>query len=473
MRDRPLAINQTSARAAKPRWLWSVAVFLPLVVAGFFWGGSRWREMRRYQNAINEIESEIDNGRYGLAARKLGELLSWRPDSDQAAYLLGLCEERRGRQDAASKAWAGVPAKSPFFPKAMQGQLERLIDRGQLSQAEQLVEDSSHYMNALGSGPDILLGPVFCQEGRLEEALQLIEARWKYLNRSGQGAAESAINLLRLHIELSATPPQPAAARAFLDQAGASDPNDDRVWLGQANLAIAAGELDKAAKLLDQCLQRRPQDFPVWRARLKWAMAAGNVKKAEEALARLPAAEATAAEIRKIEAWLAARRGDRGAEERALDRALTEDPADSVSRRQLIELARVGGRTTRVSELERHQADVDRAMARYRKLYRRNQPARDAEEMASLAQELGCWFEARAFLTLALAVNPDRSDLRGDLGFLKRRSDVTSELGRTLAGVLSSDLDVVLPLQPVPSAVSPAQGPNQAEATKSMPSSGQ
>ncbi len=121
----PLAIESTRVRARARPWLWSIAVIVPLVAAGLYWGGSRWRAMRRYQKSITEIEAEIDNGRYGLAVRKLGELLSWRPDSDQAAYLLGLCEERRGRPDAASKAWAGIPAESPFFPKAMLGQLER------------------------------------------------------------------------------------------------------------------------------------------------------------------------------------------------------------------------------------------------------------------------------------------------------------------------------------------------------------
>jgi enediyne biosynthesis protein E4 len=469
MRDVPLAIEPANARVAKLRWLWSIVVIVPLVAAGLYWGGSRWREVRLYQNAISEIETEIDEGRYGLATRKLGELLSWRPDSDQAAYLLGLCEERRGRPDAANTAWAGVPPKSPFFPKAILGQLERLIERGRLAQAEQLVEDSGHFVSGLGSGPDILLGPVFCQEGRLDEALRLIEARWNHLNRAGEGASEKAINLVRLHIELTTMPTAGASARAFLDQAGRSEPADDRIWLGQANVAIGAGELDKAARLLDQCLERRPEDFPVWRARLKWAMAVGNLKKAQEALVRLPAAEATAAEIRKIEAWLAAKRGDLGSEERALDRALSEDPADAAARTRLIELARASKRAARVSELERQQAEVERALARYRKLYRRNQPARDAEEMARLAQELGRWFEARAFLTAALAANPERSELRGDLGFLTRRSDVTGELGRTLSGVLSSDLDIVLPLEPLPSADQPVRNPPRAKATETAP----
>ena len=38
--------------------------------------------------------------------------------------------------------------------------------------------------------------------------------------------------------------------------------------------------------------------------------------------------------------------------------------------------------------------------------------------MARLAEQLGREFEARAFLTLAVAENPDREDLRRELGRL-------------------------------------------------------
>ena len=46
--------------------------------------------------------------------------------------------------------------------------------------------------------------------------------------------------------------------------------------------------------------------------------------------------------------------------------------------------------------------------ARYQKRYERNQPLRDAIEMARLAEQLGRWFEARVFLAVATVVDPDR-----------------------------------------------------------------
>ena len=53
--------------------------------------------------------------------------------------------------------------------------------------------------------------------------------------------------------------------------------------------------------------------------------------------------------------------------------------------------------------------------ARYQKLNERKQPIRDAQEMARLAGQLGREFEARAFLTIAIAEDPDRADLKSAL----------------------------------------------------------
>ena len=48
------------------------------------------------------------------------------------------------------------------------------------------------------------------------------------------------------------------------------DPDDDRVWLGQANLAIWSGRFEEAGRWLDACEKRRPDDQPVWLAGCRW-----------------------------------------------------------------------------------------------------------------------------------------------------------------------------------------------------------
>src|SRR5262249_33061464 len=159
---------------------------------------------------------------------------------------------------------------------------------GRLAEAEQVIREALDDPRIDGSRLAIALGPMYCQQGRLEEILRLIAARWEDLDRKGEGASESAIELVRVHIELRRTPIPVEVIRSDLDPAARLNPQDDRIWLGRANLAVRVGSYDEAARWLDACLKRRPADVPVWRARLDWAVATDRVAEAREAMAHLP-----------------------------------------------------------------------------------------------------------------------------------------------------------------------------------------
>ena len=269
----------------------------------------------------------------------------------------------------------------------------------------------------------------------------MIEAQWDTLNRAGEGDSESAINLIRGYVERRRSPIPVEVIRADLDPAARSNPQDDRIWLGEANLAIRVGSYEEAARWLDACLRRRPEDPPVWRSRLNWAVATNRVPEALEAIKHLPVRESPPAQVWRLAAWLAARRGDRDSERRAWEQLILVDPTDSAAFDRLDELAVQEGQPARSDEIRRRKAEIDRLEARYDKLYRRNQPTRDAEEMAHLADQLGRRFEARAFLTVAIMTDPDRDDLRRDLDRLNRGARTVEEPSRTIADVLSADLD--------------------------------
>lgn len=110
--------------------------------------------------------------------------------------------------------------------------------------------------------------PIYNQLGRFDEAERLVEERWEHLNEMGEGASEPAIDLVRMHIQLTFKPNPVKDVRAYLESAASLAPDDDRVWLGRANLAIRTGAYDESRWWLDACLNRRPADLPVWRARL-------------------------------------------------------------------------------------------------------------------------------------------------------------------------------------------------------------
>jgi tetratricopeptide (TPR) repeat protein len=414
---------------------------MAIVAAGLVWGGWKCWEARRFRRAMAEIGADLEVGRNGLAARNLVALLAWRPDSDEAAYLLGKCERARGRSDAASEAWAKVPPGSSFALQAIQGLMELEIERGRFARAEELVKAAMADPRRDTSGLRLVLGPLYCMQGRNEEAVRLIEPSWDHLAGLGQATSQSAITLVRLHIDLQRSKIAVEAVRAFLDEAGGSAPNDDRVWLGKANLAIRTGSYDEAARWLDACLRCRPDDAPAWRARLSWAMAMGRVTEAQEAMEHLPSAEIMPAQVQRLAAWFAERRGDSESERRALERLMAIDPADFMALDRLIGLAVHDGRLDRAAALRDKKAEIDQVLARYLKLYDRYQPKRDAAEMAGLAEQLGRQFEARAFLGVAVAVDPNRTDLRKRLRRLSRQARTVAEPPATLAGLLATELN--------------------------------
>ncbi len=410
---------------------------LLLVMGGLSWCAWHAMNVRWYRDTMVSIATARERGLNAVAARRLRALLSWQPDSDEAAYLLGLCERDLGHPEAADAAWSRVPPDSAFAPQAILGRFALLIQRGRISESERLIQSVMDDPRRDVTGLGLFLGPVYSFQGRDREALRVIERRWEKLHREDEGASEAAINLVRLHNWMRRQFPPVAEVRAFLDQAARASPGDERVWLGQAHLATRTGSFDEALRRLDACLQRRPDDLPVWHARLTWALAADRVPEFLQASTHLPASDFRPAEIPRLAAWLAAHRGDFEAERRSLERLLAIDPSDRPALDRLAELAAHSGHPDRAAELRRRKAAIERLQARYQELIDRNQPLRDAAELSRLAQRLGDPFEARGFLAVALSLDPDRDDLRAAPNRLSPRSATTPDSRETLADSLA------------------------------------
>jgi thioredoxin-like negative regulator of GroEL len=179
------------------RWRYLLAL---LLAAGLLWVASALRQRRRDRSAFAEIEAEMNNGRFGIAARKLSELLPRRPVSDQAAYLLGTCEKARGRYQAATEAWARVTPGSEFSCQAVQARVRLAEDNGRFADAERLVNEAAQDPRSERTELLVMLVPLFSQLGRLDEAERLVEARWEHLKAIGEEASERAIFQLRARI---------------------------------------------------------------------------------------------------------------------------------------------------------------------------------------------------------------------------------------------------------------------------------
>jgi tetratricopeptide (TPR) repeat protein len=310
---------------------------------------------------------------------------------------------------------------------------------GEFAAAERLVKHAALDRRNDRTAVRVLLVRVLSDQGRTDEAERLIEDRWSHLNALGEGALEPALKLLLEHIGLTLKATPVESVRTVIERAGRLAADDDRVWLGRANLAIRIGAYDQAEQWLDACRRLRPDDLAVWRARLNWGIASNRVGEVRAALEHLPAAEATPAEVGRLKVWLAANRRDAGAERRELEHLLASAPADRAALDRLAEIMEMEGEPAQAVELRRKKRDIDGLQDRYEKLYDRKQPIRHAVEMAHLAERLGRRFEARAFLTLAIAATPDREDLRRDLARLGPSPGGIAHQGRTLAEVLAID----------------------------------
>jgi thioredoxin-like negative regulator of GroEL len=438
----PTIVAENGVRSAKGRRRTGLLFVLAFLCAGLLVSaGWAWWTSRRYRGSMAEIDRDVAAGRLGMASRKLEQLLVWQPDSDEAAYLLGVCERRRGRIREAAAAWARVAPGSAFSERAIVERMALFLESGQLAAAEKFINDTANDPRNFGSAVRVLLAPVYCQLGRIDEAERLIKARWEYLNESRDGTPDKAITLVRLLIELKWKGTPVETIRGFLDQAFQAAPQDDRVWLGRANLAIRTGAGDEAERWLNACLRARPNDVAVSRARLRWGMQTRRIDVVRQALSHLPADLSSVAEIHRIRAWLFAQRQDFRGELGELEHVVAADPADLAALERLAALSDQAGRRDLIAVFVGKKSEVERTRDRYIKLYERNQPVRDAAEMARLAEQLGSAFEARIFLTVAIGEDPDRANLRQDLSRLNKVQQNVADDGRTLADVVAHELD--------------------------------
>ncbi len=251
---------------------------------------------------------------------------SWRspasaPGRDEVDYLIGVCEAAQGDSVAAIGTWGRIPPRSRYAARAAVRRVRLALPLGHFAAAEDLAaafDDPQFAAEARQTCAFILK-----VEGRAAEARRVFEDGWRYM--------PSAVASLREIWRLDHQPLDVELSRDELTRAGAKVPDDDRVWLGRANLAIWEGRFDEAARWLDQCLHRRAADPAVWRAWLFRARPPMTPLALWRALEHLTTADLEATELPAIRAWLASRSGRPDLERPALEERVKLRPEDLAS----------------------------------------------------------------------------------------------------------------------------------------------
>jgi tetratricopeptide (TPR) repeat protein len=356
---------------------------------------SAWRAIdeRQCRTLLEEARREMDSGRYGTARTLLSELLARRPSSDEARYNLGVCEQARDRPGAAWDALAGVSPLSPWAGWSDVRRSRIAMDRGRFSDCEDLLNHAvarpGPHLAEARWGMVLLLR----MEGRFDEATRCLQAGFEQMS-------SPVVTLERLY-KLDIDPFPIEGIRQALDRAGRQAPDDDRVWLARAHLAVRTGDFALAEEWLDRCLARRPDDPAVWRMRLEWALAADRPDEVVRTLPHLPLDLEPESRVPALEAWLARRRNDRDAERRALTRLTQLNPADGRALERLAELEREAGHAGQADARRRSIRAIDDTRQQYIRLLAAAAPEQHATELARLAGRLGRAFDAERWATLA------------------------------------------------------------------------
>jgi enediyne biosynthesis protein E4 len=371
-----------------------------------WWAIDAWR----FRSDLGRARREVASGQLGPALARLTRLARRWPGRGDVESLLGQCEAAAGHLDAALSAWGRVPPDAPEAPRVELQRAELALKHGRLAVAEESLGRALRRGGAVADQARESLRLVLWLTGRVEE--------WRLLAQEGWPRERDRLGVLRDLARLDTEPYPIEAIRAALERARRVAPDDDRVWLGWADLAARLGRLDEADAWLRRCEARRPADPAVARARLDWALAADRPDLAAPALRHLPASRLSPTRILSLRAWLAAHAGDAEAERAALTELIAQDPGDTSALERLADLAAQAGRADRVASLRRRKAELDRARERYRLLLAAPDLSPHFAELARTAETLGRRFEARGWWTLQarLADDPDARAALARLG---------------------------------------------------------
>ena len=236
------------------RWLW-IALSLGLIVVG--WGGWSRVSERRYRRELAEANREMASGLHQLAAAT-----SFHADGATA---------ERGRGRLSTRFMRGSPWSFPFrrgllvayshrtarSPTSPLWHARLFMNAGRFAPAETLLLSVPRGRRPESDQANQALQVLYHFQGRIAEIRELIKESWAQ-------SVDPAIVLRKLYVLDHSTFPVDHIRKTLQN----ADPQDNRVWLGQANLAAWTGQLDEASRWLARCSQSRPDDEPIWHARL-------------------------------------------------------------------------------------------------------------------------------------------------------------------------------------------------------------
>ncbi|WZO96447.1 FG-GAP-like repeat-containing protein [Isosphaeraceae bacterium EP7] len=411
------------------RLRWIISAVFAVLVGGLVWMVvSSWM----FESGLELARGQMDAQDFTEARPWLAAQMASGSSSPEVAYRLGVCAHAGKDIPAALAAWERVGPGSEWSTKAVLARAGTLVGNlGKFRDAETLLESTIESGATLGSDHEIrrTLAELYFWQGRRKDVCRLLEQGWpNTTDPTGD---------LRDHWRAETATTMFDKVASEVDQAGTLAPEDDRVWLSKASLALLSGHQAEAVAWLDRCIKKQPEDRAVWRARLDLAKGADDLEGVRLAMGHLPASALDEIERLSLDAWLLARHKDLAAERQALDALIAIAPGDAPAIDRLATLAVEAGDLERAKELRRRKSDLDAARDQYRDLMDRSLEPSQFLPLAMLAESLDRRFEARGWWTLRAAYSPQDPDPRAALARLREPAKASPPApGQTLASLL-------------------------------------
>ena len=237
--------------------------FLALaVLAVFGWAGWWVFGAWEYDRTLRRAESDFDQRRFTDAQKRLAWLSARWPGREEVEYTLGQCEAAPGTSTPHSRPGPGCRGRRRWLPAALD-RARFAIQHGRLADAELSLGGLAGASGEIDEEAARLADQVDLFSGRFYRIGPRIERRWK--------TARNQAALLRAHAGIDTEPFPSAQVGQELRRMSAESPDDHRVWLGLADLALRDGRRDEADAILTRCEARQPDDPDVLRLRLLWA----------------------------------------------------------------------------------------------------------------------------------------------------------------------------------------------------------
>ena len=413
------------------RWrIWS----LPLAIIATYavWVSARTLDSRRLESSLRVAKEAIAARSPGTAWRVLAEASARWPGNGEIELLLGACEQSLGRPAVADLAWSRVPAGSPFAPHAALYRARLVLEHDRFADAEKFLLVALGGQGAHSTEAYETLVNLYKLQGRFGEARALV------LGAFGTYPNPTAV-IRELEKLGSNRPVAMDVVRSTLEKASRNAPDDDRIWLGWANLATRSGKYDEAKRWLNACQERRPNDAAVWRAWLDWALATQDEAKVELALRHVPENQLSPPEVLSLRAWFAVRAGDTAWERRVQEEMVAIEIGNLRALERLADLVLADGQTERAAQLRERRAELNRIKSQYENTVLNLDP-REAPVTARMAETLGRCIEAQVLWSIVLKSDPSNGEAKEAMKRLKKVESSRSAAAPKL-GVLLAELD--------------------------------